>query len=131
MSVEGKFLFLESGPLHVTDVAEVFFILLQCSVFLSQTSKGVQHNTRNNVGEHSPEENAVDGIIGETGDFKGLHSLSNGSRNIQLQNTVEHGLAAVLLGLVATEDVFHVVAEGDGAEDEGEEHSHEADIDQL
>ena len=131
MGVEGQFLLLEGGPLYVADVAEVLLVLLQGSIFLPQTSEGVQHDTRDDVGEHGSEEDAIDGVVGETGDFKGLHGLANGPRNVELQDAVQHGLAAVLLGLVTTEDVLHVVAEGDGAEDEGEEHSHEADVDQF
>lgn len=131
VGVEGQLLLLKSGPLHVADVAEVFFVLLQGPIFLPQASEGVQHYTRDDIGEHSPEEDAVYCVVGKAGDFESLHGLADGPRYIELEDAVEHGLATILLGLVATEDVFHVVTESDGAEDEGEEHSHETDVDQL
>jgi hypothetical protein len=129
--LEGLFLLLQGLPTDVANVALVLLVVLQLVGLVPQAAKSVQHDTRYDVGQHSSEENAIDGIVGEPHYLKGFHRLPNGPRNIQSQNTLHHGLAEVLLRVTTGVDIFLIVAEGDRAEDKGEDDPHEADVEEL
>jgi len=129
--LEWFLLLLEGLPGHIADVAHVVFIVLQGIRLIPQTSKSIEHDTRDNVGEHCSKENAVYCVIGEPYNLEGLHWLPDSSRYIESQDALHHCLTQVLLWISAGVNIFLVVAEGDRAEDKGKDHSHEADVEQL
>lgn len=128
VSLERDSLLLEGLTRDVADIAEVFFIMNELSVLFSQCSKCIKHDTWYDVAEQNTKEDAIEHIIGETDDLELLHSLTYGTRDEELQDTVKHGLAHLFWRFLARVNVLLVVAEGDSTEHEGKDDSHEADI---
>ena len=128
---EGDSFLLEGLTIDVADVAVIFFVVLQVVGDVSQGGEGVEHDTRDDVAEEDAEEDAVDRVVEETDDLEGLHRLGDCSRNEELEDAVEHCLTHLAFGLLSWINVFLVVAEGDCAEDEGEDNAHEADIEEF
>jgi hypothetical protein len=126
MLVKVLSLLLKALTTDVADVTFVFLVLLQIISSFSEGAEGVNHESTNNISEEHLKESEVDDIVDESHDFKLLHSLANNSRDIELYHAA-HDVVAHILDLVGCGvEVLHVVAEGDGAEDKAEEHSHNA-----
>ncbi len=122
-------LLLKCFSADVTDVTEVFLVIGSGFAFLSETWKGVEHESANYVAEHGFKECDVDDIVDEANYLKLLHSLADCSRNVKLTYAIEHAIThrgwIVFWGV----DIFHVVAESYGAENNSKDHSHYADED--
>lgn len=91
--LERFFLFLEGLSSHIANIAIIFLIVLKLVGLISQTTKGVQHDTRDDIGKHGSKENTINRIISKSDHLKRLHGLANGSRNIESQDTLHHCLA--------------------------------------
>ena len=131
MGVEGSFLLLNGFSLNVANIAEIFLVFLEFIGLVSQATKSIKHNAWNDVSKHGSKEDSINGIISETGDLKWLHSLTNSSRNIELQNTVKHCLTSVFFSFISRKYILHIVAEGDCTKHECKYNSHETNINQL
>ena len=70
MGVEGSFLLLNCFSLNVANIAEIFLVSLEFIGLVSQATKSIKHNTRNDVCKHSSKEDSINGIISEAGDLK-------------------------------------------------------------
>lgn len=128
MSLEWDSLLLEGLTRDVANIAEVFLIMNEFSVLLSQCSECIKHDTWNDVAEQNTKEYAIEHIIWETDDLELLHSLTDGTRYEKLQDTVKHGLTHLFWRFLARINVLLIVAEGDGTKHERKDNSHETDI---
>lgn len=59
-------LLLDGLSVNVTDVAIVFFIVLQLISQISKTGKGIEHDSRNDITEKNAKEDTIDGVINKS-----------------------------------------------------------------
>ena len=75
-------------PIYVTNVAIVLLVVKQLISQISETGKGVKHDTWNNVTEKNAKEDTINRVINESHCFEGLHGFSYGTWDEELQNTI-------------------------------------------
>lgn len=96
MSLERDSLLLEGLTRDVANVAEIFLVVDEFSVLFSECSECIKHDTRYDVAEQDTKEDTIEHVVRETNDLKLLHSLTNGTRDKELQDTVKHGTTHLL-----------------------------------
>lgn len=121
----------ERLSIDFANVALVLFVLLQFIRHISKTTESIQHDTWNDIAKHNSEEDSINRIVSEPYELERLHRLSDRTRNIQLEDTLHHGLAKLFLRFLACINIFLVVAECDSTEDEGKDNPHHTHIEQL
>ena len=79
VDVEGErfFVLFEGLTSNITNITVIFLVSLQLVGLVSQTTESVQHDTRNNVGQHRAKEDTVNGVVSEPHNLEDLHGLSN------------------------------------------------------
>ena len=115
---------------HVANVALVGLVVSKSFVLFPQTTKGIEHNTLDDVSEQHAKECAVNHVVSEPANFKFLHCLGYGARHIQRHDTIQYVIAHFINSLAFSIDVLHVVAKGNSTEHKYEHDAHETDIEQ-
>lgn len=84
---------LDGLSIDIANIAVILLILLELVGQISETCKGIEHDTRNDVAEEDSEEDTIDCVENESYDLEGVHGLGNSAWNEELEDAVHHALA--------------------------------------
>lgn len=120
--------FLKGGSLDPADVALVLLVGVDLGSLGTKLSEGVDDDSTDDVLEEETEEHEVDQVVGETERGKFLHAPVDGSRDVDVDQALDHGVALLLLLCVEVGAVYPV---GDDTEGVDEHDTEKGDVEEL